>query len=61
MPLIFLWIAIILVCALYSALHCIVRVLHGTNILHTARIGMSCVAYAQWNKCDGIFLSLVNK
>ena len=38
-----------------------IRVLHGTNILHTARIGMSCVAYAQWNKCDGIFLSLVNK
>ena len=28
---------------------------HGTNILHTARIEMSCVAYAQWNKCDGIF------
>ena len=37
------------------------QLLHGTNILHTARIGMSCVAYVQWNKCDGIFLSLENK
>ena len=25
------------------------------NILHTARIELSCDAYAQWNKCDGIF------
>ena len=26
--------------------------------VHTARIGMPCVAYvyARWNKCDGIFL-----
>ena len=34
-----------------------IKLVHGTNILHTAKIGMSCMAYAQWNKFDHICCS----